>query len=125
MILSTRAPIGHLAINLTPMAFNQGCKGLVPSEGLDHLFLYYLLCMNITVLQERGTGTTFGELSANKLKLLSVQLPPLAEQQRIVALLDEVLEGIEQARSTYMKRLVDLNTLRQSLLQRAFTGKLT
>src|SRR5215469_16993043 len=35
VIISTRAPIGHLAINTVPMAINQGCKGLVPAAGLS------------------------------------------------------------------------------------------
>ncbi len=125
VILSTRAPIGHLAINLTPMAFNQGCRGLIPSKVLDHRFLYFVLYMNTTLLKELGTGTTFKELSATNLKLLPVQIPPITDQKRIVALLDKVFEGIEQARATYKKKLFDLNSLRLSLLQRAFSGKLT
>jgi len=43
VILSSRAPIGHLVINTTPMATNQGCKGLVPHNGLHSKYLYYYL----------------------------------------------------------------------------------
>ena len=96
VILSTRAPIGHLAINEVPMAFNQGCRGLVPKEGLDHVFLYYFLLANRVLLQELGTGTTFKELSANSLKSLPIPLPPLEEQRRIVAVLDEAFEGLDR-----------------------------
>jgi type I restriction enzyme S subunit len=42
VILSSRAPIGHLVINSEPMATNQGCKGLIPRSLLDHTFLYYM-----------------------------------------------------------------------------------
>ena len=38
VILSSRAPIGYLVINTDPMATNQGCKGLIPSEDIDHKF---------------------------------------------------------------------------------------
>ena len=41
VILSSRAPIGHLVINTAPMATNQGCKGLVPRNGLDAKYLYH------------------------------------------------------------------------------------
>ncbi|MBE3093537.1 MAG: restriction endonuclease subunit S, partial [Actinobacteria bacterium] len=41
IILSSRAPIGHLAINKKPMSTNQGCKGIVPKKVLDFIFLYY------------------------------------------------------------------------------------
>ena len=124
VILSTRAPIGHLAINTVPMAFNQGCRGLIPSEVLDHEFLFYVLYMNILVLQEMGTGTTFKELSTSKLKTLSINLPPIKEQRRIVAIVDEAFKGLGRARINVNTSLDDLNDLRQSFLQRAFAGDL-
>ncbi|MGC9370353.1 MAG: restriction endonuclease subunit S [Paracoccaceae bacterium] len=99
VILSTRAPIGHLAINTSPMAFNQGCRGLVPGEGLDHLFLYYFLYANRALLEGLGSGTTFKELSSTNLKSVRIPLPPLEEQQRIVAILDEACEGLSRARA--------------------------
>src|SRR5690606_11770255 len=67
IILSTRAPIGHLAINIQPMAFNQGCRGIVPSERIDRVFLYYFLFLNRATLDDLGTGATFKELSAGAL----------------------------------------------------------
>jgi type I restriction enzyme S subunit len=50
VILSSRAPIGHLVINTVPMATNQGCKGLVPRNGLNSKFLYYYLLANVELL---------------------------------------------------------------------------
>ena len=90
VILSSRAPIGHLIINEVPMATNQGCKTLVPSRSLNFKFLYYFLKANVPLLDSLGTGATFRELSAGKLKEVTIPVPPLAEQQRIVAKLDEV-----------------------------------
>lgn len=98
VILSTRAPIGHLAINTTPMAFNQGCRGLVPSDELEHVYLYHFLAYSRQLLQDLGTGTTFKELSATNLKKVPIPLPPLEEQRRIVAILDEAFEGLDRAR---------------------------
>ena len=46
VILSTRAPIGHLVINAVPMAFNQGCRGLIPNAKINTKFLYYFLHAN-------------------------------------------------------------------------------
>lgn len=86
VILSSRAPIGHLVINIEPMAFNQGCKGLVPNNGLHHKFLYYYLGSIVELLDSLGTGATFRELSGAKLKEVRLPVPPLAEQQRIVGL---------------------------------------
>src|ERR1019366_5300729 len=63
VILSSRAPIGHLVINTIPMATNQGCKGLTPNEGLHYKFLYYYLFSIRDQLDAMGTGATFRELS--------------------------------------------------------------
>ncbi len=97
VILSSRAPIGHLVINEVPMAFNQGCKGLVPGAEMHFKFLYYWLFSQIDVLNALGTGATFKELSLGKLRTVPVPVPPLVEQRRIAALLDEAFEAIAKA----------------------------
>jgi type I restriction enzyme, S subunit len=99
VILSTRAPIGHLAINRAPMAFNQGCRGIIPNRQLDPTYLFHFLDMSRDLLNDLGTGTTFKELSASNLKGVKIPLPPLEEQQRIVAVLDEAFEGLARARA--------------------------
>src|SRR5258705_363347 len=63
VILSSRAPIGHLVINTVPMATNQGCKGLVPKPNVDHKYVYYYLSSIIGLLNDLGAGATFKELS--------------------------------------------------------------
>jgi type I restriction enzyme, S subunit len=99
IILSTRAPIGHLVINEVPMAFNQGCKGLIPATGVESKFAYYFLLANVPLLDSLGTGATFKELSASKLKEVLFHFPAQHEQRRIVAILDEAFEGIATAKA--------------------------
>jgi len=77
IILSSRAPIGHLVINEIPMAFNQGCKGLIPLPAVDTKFAYYFLLTNVPLLESLGTGATFKELSGGKLKEVSFHFPEL------------------------------------------------
>lgn len=97
VILSTRAPIGHLTINDVEMAFNQGCRGLVPGDRVETKFLYYFLAANRGLLNDLGTGTTFKELSSGALAGVRMPVPILSEQRRIVAILDDALEGITAA----------------------------
>lgn len=122
VILSTRAPIGHLAINTVPMATNQGCRGLVPKKNLDTWFLYYFLKGNIQLLNDLGTGTTFLELSSTSLKSVEIPLPPLPEQHRIVSLLDTAFEAIDQAKANAEKNLENAKELFESYLQEVFTS---
>ena len=120
VILSTRAPIGHLAINSVPMAFNQGCRGIVPGKRLDHIFLYYFLAANRQTLDDLGSGTTFKELSATNLRAVELPLPPLEEQKRIVAVLDQAFAALERARANAGANLADAQELFDCWLAAAF-----
>jgi type I restriction enzyme S subunit len=123
VILSSRAPIGHLVINTAPMATNQGCKGLVPRSGLDCKYLYYYLASIVPLLNDLGTGATFKELSGGKLKGVPVPVPSLPEQHRIVALLDEAFAGIATARAHAEQNLQNTRALFESQLQAVFSQR--
>ena len=121
VIMSSRAPIGHLAINTEPMATNQGCKGMTPGKLLECKYLYYYLAASIDLLNDLGTGATFKELSGSKLKEVTIPIPPLAEQQRIVAILDEAFAGIATAKANTEKNLQNARAIFESHLQSVFT----
>jgi len=123
VILSSRAPIGHLVINTELMATNQGCKGLIPRSQLQHKFLYYYLSSIVDLLNSLGTGATFKELSGGKLTEVEIPVPPLAEQQRIVGLLDEAFEGLATAKANAEKNLQNARALFESHLQSVFTQR--
>lgn len=123
VILSSRAPIGHLVINTEPMATNQGCKGLIPCSHLNHMFLYYYLSTIVDLLNSLGAGATFKELSGEKLKEVSVPVPPLPEQQRIVSILDRAFENIATAKTNAQKNLLNAQDLFESHLHGEHASK--
>ncbi len=123
VILSSRAPIGHLVINTEPMATNQGCKGLIPGSHLQHKFLYFYLSSIVDLLNSLGTGATFKELSGGKLKEVSIPVPPLHKQRRIVGILDKAFEGIATAKVNAKKNLRNARALFESHLQSVFTQR--
>jgi restriction endonuclease S subunit len=92
VILSSRAPIGHLVINTVPMATNQGCKTIIPGSRVNHRFLYYLLRASKRELNALGTGATFPELSASRLREFRISIPPIEVQARIVERLDAAVQ---------------------------------
>ncbi|MFA9230140.1 MAG: restriction endonuclease subunit S [Microgenomates group bacterium] len=120
VIMSTRAPIGHLAMNTVPMAFNQGCRGMVPGQKLDAKYLFYVLSANIQALDDLGTGTTFKELSAGSLKAFPIPLPPLDEQKRIVEVLDTAFEGLSRARAHTETNLQNARELFEQAINEVF-----
>lgn len=120
IILSSRAPIGHLVINDVPMAFNQGCKGLVPAAGIDTKFSYYFFLANVPLLESLGTGTTFKELSGGKLKGVAFRFPSPAEQHRIASILDEAFAGINTAKTNVEKNLQNARAIFAGYLHSVF-----
>ncbi|MCA3147701.1 MAG: restriction endonuclease subunit S [Burkholderiales bacterium] len=123
VIISSRAPIGHLVINTEPMGTNQGCKGLIPGSSIETKFLYYYLSSIVDLLNSLGTGATFKELAGSKLKEVIVPVPPLAEQRCIVAILDEAFESIAIAKANTEKNLQNARVLFESHLESIFTER--
>jgi type I restriction enzyme S subunit len=112
-----------LVINTEPMATNQGCKGLIPGSQLHHKYLYYYLSSIVDLLNSLGTGATFKELSGGKLKEVTIPVPPLPEQQRIVGILDEAFDGITTAKANAEKNLQNARAIFESHLQTVFTQR--
>jgi type I restriction enzyme S subunit len=120
VILSSRAPIGHLAINKELMATNQGCKGLVPSSSLNYEYLYYFLSYSKKLLNDMGSGATFKELSGSKLATVEIPLPPLSTQKKIVSKLDAIFAEIDKASAAAEANAKNAEILFQSHLIQLF-----
>jgi type I restriction enzyme S subunit len=121
IVLSTRAPIGSLAIAGTALCTNQGCKSLVPKGPADSRFFAYLLSSAKEELNVWGRGTTFLELSADALGALLIVEPALDEQAAIAAFLDRETAKID-ALVEEQKRLIELlKEKRQAVISQAVT----
>lgn len=107
VLFSSRAPIGHIAINSAPMATNQGFKSFIPGPNLDASFLYWWLDANRERLQAMGNGATFKEVSKAVVERIALPLPPLPEQRRIAAILDQA-DALRRLRRQSLSRLSDL-----------------
>lgn len=71
-----------------------------------------------------GSSNSMRNISQEKINAVSIPLPPLAEQEQIVALVEERLSQIDSAEKTIDAELIRSKRLRQSILKRAFEGKL-
>lgn len=108
VLFSSRAPIGHVAINTVPMCTNQGFKSLVPdTTQIFADYLYYWLRANKTQLQALGNGATFKEVSKTVISKVEIPLPPLPEQRRIAAILDKA-DTLRQKRRAAIAKLDQL-----------------
>lgn len=97
VVFTSRAPIGYVAIARQPLCTNQGFKSFVPPDGLSSEYLYWYLQWATPMIRAMGSGTTFAEISGKVAKTIPLRLPPLPEQERIVAAIEEQLSRIEAA----------------------------
>lgn len=89
VLVTSRAPIGNIAIAGRDLCTNQGFKSLIPGESVDGLYLYYCMKHSSQRLQALGNGATFKEVSKKIVEEFEIPLPPLPEQKRIAAILDK------------------------------------
>ncbi|WP_101022990.1 restriction endonuclease subunit S [Helicobacter pylori] len=90
ILLTSRASIGNCAILKVVATTNQGFQSLIPLEKINNEFLYYLMLTLKNKLLELASGSTFLEVSPNKIKNLLIPLPPLNEQIAIANILSDV-----------------------------------
>lgn len=118
VLFSSRAPIGHVAINKVPMCTNQGFKSFVPDpERVSADYLYYWLKANKAYLQSLGNGATFKEVSKATIEEVRIPLPDLAEQRRIA----EILDKADALRAKRREAIAKLDQLLQSTFLAMFS----
>jgi len=119
IIISTRAPVGYVAVLEEASTFNQGCKGLIPknsSEIAPEFFCYYFLNQK-EALRNLSSGSTFKELSKDSLESFTIILPPLPEQKKIAEILSTVDQAIEKVNEAIEKT----QRLKKGLMQELLT----
>lgn len=123
VLLSSRAPIGKVAITTTPMYCNQGFKNLVCSTKLHNEFVYWFLYHRKEYLNSLGTGATFKEISKRVVEQIPIPVPPREEQERIVEILDREFERIDALKANAEKSLQHAKELFQSALKQELHPK--
>ena len=123
VLLSSRAPIGYVAIAKNEICTNQGFKSIVPKAFVNSEFLYYQLKSLKNTLQNLGSGTTFKELSAKKLATVQVVIPSLEEQERIVSKIEELFSKLDASVAELKTAKEKLKVYRQAVLKEAFDGE--
>ena len=118
ILVTTRASIGFPAINLAPMATNQGFQSLQPNEKLDVEYGYQAFLQNRGRLKRLSAGSTFLEISSKEMKKFKLAVPLLPEQKKIAKILTSLDKNIEQKQ----KKLHHIQLFKKSLMQDLLTG---
>ncbi len=102
VLFTSRAPIGYVAIAANPISTNQGFKSIVPYVPDCSRFIALAMKTFAPEIDAKAPGTTFREVSGKIVAGVPFPLPPLAEQHRIVAKVDELMalcDRLEKARA--------------------------
>lgn len=120
VILSSRAPIGKIAINKVPMYCNQGFKCVVCKSELYNEYLYWWFYGKKEYLNSLGTGATFLEISKTVVENIIIPIPPLDTQQAIVSHLDSLSSTIRKLEELQQKTFAECDALKQAMLREVF-----
>jgi restriction endonuclease S subunit len=121
VLLSSRAPIGLVAVSGVPMCTNQGFKSLVCGPDVDPWYLFGWCKLRRMFLQSLGRGVTFKEISKRIVESVELPVPPIKEQRHFREILESLM-SIERERRRSVRRFV---TLLDVLSNQAFSGDLT
>lgn len=119
VLLSTRAPIGYLAIADNELCTNQGFKSIIPDAGYHEYYIYYLLKRNIPAISQQGVGTTFKEVSKETLSNFGLLLPP----KHVANEFADTISSLCENRCTLEKENLELTKLRDWLLPMLMNGQ--
>lgn len=127
-LLCVRAPVGKVNITKRKVCIGRGLCAVKPICGISVEFVYYWLATLENTFIKKATGTTFVAITGEVVKNQVIPLPPLAEQKRIVAKIEELLPLIDRYEQAW-SRLEDFNKrfpvdMQKSILQMAIQGKL-
>ncbi|QIR06833.1 restriction endonuclease subunit S [Salinivibrio costicola] len=121
LVLSSRAPIGSLAVTSVPLCTNQGCKSLVVRESVCVKYVYYYLSVMKEQLNLFGRGTTFLELSTDDLGNFPIPLLAQAESENIAKFLDHETAKIDTLIEKQQQLIKLLKEKRQAVISHAVT----
>ena len=120
IIMSSRAPIGYLAINLVPACTSQGCKSIVPFIKDMSVYLYYAIKSSITRIIEASSGTTFDEISGKDFGNLLIPISSINEQLKICNLLSKVFDQVEEISQNYKNIKKYISVAKIKILENIF-----
>ncbi len=126
VVIATRVGLGKVCLIENDTAINQDLRGVVPinSKKLSVDFLYHWFKSIAYKIVKEGTGATVQGVKLPFIKSLPILLPSLEEQKTVVKKLDKLSAETKQLEKVYQQKIMELDDLKKSILQKAFNGEL-
>ncbi len=126
VLLSVRAPVGPTNISNLECCIGRGLAALRPLAGVSAFFINCLIISFRSILESFATGTTFAAVSKSDVENLVIPVPPLAEQRRIVAKVDQLIaccDELEKLRAEHGQKRIAVHTVVLNRLLTATEGE--
>jgi type I restriction enzyme, S subunit len=123
ILMSVRAPVGPINYSTQKICIGRGLAAIKASKTLITDYLYYFLLNNENQLVGNA-GAVFNSITKKQIEDISFPIPPLPEQQRIVAILDEAFASINKAKENAQQNLKNAKELFDGYLQSVFENKI-
>jgi len=125
VLISVRAPVGPTNLAPEKCCIGRGLAAIEPLPDMNSTFILHQLRSMGSRISGMGTGTTFKAITGETLRQIPFLIPPLPEQQRIVAKIEELFTKLDAGVETLKKAKTLLKQYRQSVLKAAVEGRLT
>ncbi|MCG3668135.1 restriction endonuclease subunit S [Aliarcobacter butzleri] len=119
VLLSSRAPVGYLAITDIPLSINQGYIAILDDKGFSKYFIYLWLKENMEYIISNANGSTFLEISKSVFKSLEIVMPPKELRLKFD---NEIVSTLEKIKIN-SKQIHTLENLRDTLLSKLLSGE--
>ena len=126
VVIATRVGLGKVCILNQDTAINQDLRGVIPKSNdildVNYLFLWFKFVAEKII--QAGRGATVQGVTLPFIKSLAIPVPTLINQQNTVVKIQSIFNNTELAKNSYITKINELAVLKQSILQRAFSGEL-
>ncbi len=119
ILMSVRAPVGPINFATQKICIGRGLAAIRATNLIDKEFLFNFLLKHESEIVG-NTGAVFNSINKAQIEAIEIPLPPLPEQQRIVAILDEAFAAIAKAKTNAEQNLKNAKELFESYLQVVF-----
>lgn len=117
ILICVRAPVGPVNVADQRCCIGRGLAAVRPRDGMDGGYLYWWLRNSEVQLQTLGSGSTFQSIGRTVLATFGIPVPPLADQQRIAAKLDEQMAALDRAQSALDVQSLTVDDAKSGLLR--------
>ena len=119
ILMSVRAPVGPVNFSTQRICIGRGLAAIRPGKLIEPNFLFNFLLKHEAEIVGNA-GAVFPSINKSQIENIALPLPPLPEQKRIVAILDEAFSGIARAKEIAEKNLANAIEIYESYIQSAF-----